>query len=352
MAFPPDSEYSPSSSPVEGEFSKIDRFLRQDNPSVSAPGKSANRDDGDVALEVLQGEFFRGRTEISPSSETAWVRFAHANDLGDQRTDRQADYRPNAKDVSKTVSIATKDRAIRWSLSAIGCALLIASFTLLKGSLSNTERGRGAHKEYVTAAGQQVTVTLDDGTMVTLAPDTRLRYNVDPVRTRRDVYLDGEAYFNVVSANAAPFTVFAGNTSTQVLGTAFGVRNYRGDSITQVYVKNGRVAFSGVGVLDAGDVASLTTSGSSTLRRAQSIEGFRSWMDGYLTVEGEPFRDVLPRLERWYGISIHVADPRINDVRLTAVFRGKSISNLVAVLGGALEARVSERDKTLTLSSW
>lgn len=314
-------------SELSSEFPEVDRFLS---------GNLAINND-DPILESLRVEFQSGRNLQAPSVDDAWAHFTSGVGA-DSKVIRNANAPSN-----------TRSRSYFFAFTLV---VFLAAGAFFKGAFWNSREADSGKMEYVTAVGQQVTVTLDDGTVVKLAPDTRLRYTYDNIRSRRDVYLNGEAYFDVVTDNKSPFTVFAGNTSTQVLGTSFGVRNYQGDSVTHVYVESGRVAFSGVGILNAGDVASLTESGKSTLLNSREIALFRSWTDGVLIIQTERFGDVISRLERWYGISINVADPNINNIHLTAVFRGKSMSNLVAVLAGALEARVQEEGSVLTLSSW
>jgi ferric-dicitrate binding protein FerR (iron transport regulator) len=92
-------------------------------------------------------------------------------------------------------------------------------------------------RTFATGNGDRAELKLTDGTRIRMAPATRLRVAADYGVDRRDVYLEGEAYFDVVHDEQRPFTVFAGNASAQDLGTQFTVRSYADDGAVQVVVR-------------------------------------------------------------------------------------------------------------------
>src|SRR5205823_9940716 len=81
-----------------------------------------------------------------------------------------------------------------------------------------------------------------DGTQVTLAPQSRLRYPADYGAARRELYLDGEAYFQVTPDSQRPLRVHTAASVTEDLGTAFAIRAYADQVATEVVVAQGRVA--------------------------------------------------------------------------------------------------------------
>jgi transmembrane sensor len=311
------------------DFAEIDRFLLcgTKGASESITGKADPRIDRQ--LEILYRAFSEERARHFPDVQGAWERrFSRIN-------------------IS-----ATPVRNSQYRMAFIGALMAVVCLVAGLWHFGSREKpfANEISKEYVTTAGQRANLRLDDGTDVVLAPASRLRYVYDPVRSSRDVYLEGEAYFTVAHDPRHPFTVFAGNTSTRVLGTGFGVRSYSDDRAVQVFVAQGRVAFSGAGVLSPGDHATLNTEGEVTLHHGVDIELLRGWTLGRLTFQSERFGDVIPQLERWYGLTIQVLDPAINEIRFTGVFEQQSISNIIAVLSATLEVRVEERGRVITLS--
>src|SRR3989442_5449990 len=87
-------------------------------------------------------------------------------------------------------------------------------------------------------------IRLQDGTQVTIAPKSRVRYTADFGRAHRDLYLDGEAYFQVARDSLRPLRVHTAGSVTEDLGTAFVVRAYGDQHTTEVVVTEGRVSLS------------------------------------------------------------------------------------------------------------
>jgi transmembrane sensor len=96
--------------------------------------------------------------------------------------------------------------------------------------------------ENINTSDKAVTVALPDGSAVSLAPHSRIGYagNFDSTVTR-DVYLSGEAFFEVTKNPDRPFRVFANEIVTKVLGTSFTVRSFENDTTIQVIVRTGKV---------------------------------------------------------------------------------------------------------------
>jgi transmembrane sensor len=85
-------------------------------------------------------------------------------------------------------------------------------------------------------------LTLEDGSVVILQPNSRINYPEHFGDRKRMVYLHGEAFFNVKRDPAKPFIVSTDNLATQVLGTSFTVKSYDGAGSIEVQVASGRVS--------------------------------------------------------------------------------------------------------------
>lgn len=192
---------------------------------------------------------------------------------------------------------------------------------------------------YVTAPGQRAEVLLRDGTRVRLAPASQLRVATDYGTGRRDVYLDGEAYFDVTHDARRPFTVFTANASAQDLGTQFSVRSYPGDGAVEVVVREGSVALSGVGPLEAGDVGRLTAKGRTDVRRGVDADSALGWLDGRLVFHDAPLADVLRDVGRWYDVDVS-AEPALATLPFTGTLAGGSAAAAVELVAATLGLRV------------
>ncbi|MGH2644379.1 MAG: FecR family protein, partial [Chitinophagaceae bacterium] len=98
--------------------------------------------------------------------------------------------------------------------------------------------------EIVAEGGIKKHIELPDGTDVWLNADSKLSYNNEFNDKNRDIYLDGEAYFQVKKDASAPFTVNAGGITIKVLGTVFNVSAYKTDPDIQTTLISGKVQVS------------------------------------------------------------------------------------------------------------
>src|SRR6266576_4618194 len=220
---------------------------------------------------------------------------AHAQILADLRLIKQVTNDtppPTSVDAAwtqavKTLGLRRKPRVLRRLLMVALAAAAV--FLAVIGGERVLRRGP-QWKEYATAAAQRMVIRLQDGTQVTIAPKSRVRYAADYGTTHRDLYLDGEAYFQVTPDSQRPLRVHTAGSLTEDLGTAFVVRAYADQVATEVVVAEGRVALSRADtaaasrppalVLEARDLGRLDASGVATRRRGVDVERQLAWTRG------------------------------------------------------------------------
>jgi transmembrane sensor len=193
---------------------------------------------------------------------------------------------------------------------------------------------------YSTQVGQLATVTLADGSRVTLAPQSVLEVAPEFGTSSRTVTLNGEAYFEVGRSRGIPFVVTTGQSRTQVLGTVFTVRRYATDMTTHVAVVAGKVSVtamrraSSTATLVRGDAVNAT---DSIVVRANESAQDATWMTGRLVFRDAPASDVLATLSRWYGFQFRCTDSSLGSVKLNASMSTRSsaaaLKTLKLVLG-------------------
>jgi transmembrane sensor len=228
-----------------------------------------------------------------------------------------------------------------------GTALMvaIAIFRFGPRSLSTTEH------TYATATGQHATISLSDGSRVTLAPESRLTLNAGFGTTSRMLTLVGEAYFDVRAVGDAPFVVRTGMITTRVLGTTFSVRRYPSDTATRVAVLAGKVT-SGTSrafaTLRARAIGTITDS-TAVIAESDRIERNVAWTRGSLAFDDTPLPVLLATLGRWYGYDFRITDSVLARKRVTGEFRVNAPSETLAALADVLSATVSVDRTTVTL---
>lgn len=241
-----------------------------------------------------------------------------------------------------------------WRRPSIAAAVIVA---VASGAIVGFRQTRGAppaqpvaeSRTYATSNRERAELRLTDGTLVRIAPASRLRVAADFGTDRRDVYLEGEAYFEVVHDEQRPFTVFAGNASAQDLGTEFVVRSYADDKSVQVVVREGEVAMSGVGRLVPGDLGRLTADGRTTHERGVPVDAYLAWLDGRLVFRDTPLAEVLRTLDRWHDVDVRLADSALATMPFTGELSDASFPMSIELVSRALGLRVRRAGEVTVL---
>ncbi|WP_073957304.1 FecR domain-containing protein [Thalassospira sp. TSL5-1] len=183
---------------------------------------------------------------------------------------------------------------------------------------------RGLQSDYVTGTGQTRQITLDDGSTVTLAPESAIAvaYSAGQ-RTVR--LLDGEAFFEVSPNPERPFRVEAEGVDTTVLGTGFDVQ--RNGVGVRVSVAHGRVRvdYTGEGVLPVTETLragqSLRVDWSGAYQVVESpANHVAAWRKNQIVARYEPFGSVVDQLRRYYSGKIVVLDDELSSKPVTGVY--------------------------------
>lgn len=244
-------------------------------------------------------------------------------------------------------------RVSRWRRAATGAGAAVLA--LAGGYLvwhRPAERPPAARPDetFVTANRERAQLRLSDGTRVHLAPASRLSVPADYGETRREVHLEGEAYFEVEHDARRPFSVVAGNAVARDLGTEFAVRSYTQDAAVQVVVRRGAVVMSGVGRLGAGDVGRLRASGAASLTHGVRVDTLLGWLEGRLVFRDTPLSDVLLELRRWHDSEVDLADPSLGALPFTGVLTDVSFRSSISVVAATLGLRVRHTGDRVTLT--
>ncbi|MDR1274500.1 MAG: FecR domain-containing protein [Odoribacteraceae bacterium] len=161
-------------------------------------------------------------------------------------------------------------------------------------------------------------LVLSDGTRVWLNADSELRYPVTFAGDRREVFLSGEAYFNVARDSARPFIVESGETRVEVLGTKFNVSAYRDEERVVTTLEEGSVQVSARGesrVLSPGTRAVSTPTGLEVTAANAAID--IGWIHRTFEFVEMPLGDITRQLQRWYDVEFTYRDAGLECIPFT-----------------------------------
>ncbi|HEY9489062.1 MAG TPA: FecR domain-containing protein [Chryseosolibacter sp.] len=262
-------------------------------------------------------------------------------------------------------STGTKRRSLSWHYAAIAASVLIcvaAGYYVLKPEVRPAplvEQVMKAEFSVVeNTSSPEKKVILPDGTIVRMSPESKIRYTNDINTPSREVFLTGEAYFDVAHNPERPFYVYAGNVVTRVMGTSFIVRA-RGQEKVTVSVKTGKVtvysrkASHKKTVLTQNQKAVydqvtdlVATEGVSA---EQVIEDKRNLAEMHF--EETPVSEVLEMLIKTYDIDIIYHEASLSGCVLTSSFFEEGLYDRIDVICTAIGATYKIVDAQVVIES-
>lgn len=208
-----------------------------------------------------------------------------------------------------------------------------------------------AHGEqtFQTRPGKQRRIRLADGSGVLLNTDSKLRVKFLPAE--RCLFLDrGQAFFQVAKDEVRPFRVFVGGNEVRATGTAFEVR--RLGEATLVTLEEGQVAIYRAAAPDGAPAAVLNPGTQVALDAAKPLEvhqvdlhKVQAWRYGRMILDGAPLGETVADLNRYGGIQIVLADPKLANLRVSGVFHTGRPDDFVEAVTSAFPVQVAQQDE-------
>jgi len=197
-----------------------------------------------------------------------------------------------------------------------------------------------------TKVGDKASINLPDGSKVWLNGDSKITYVGDFGNKTREVYLSGEAFFDVVKDKTKPFIIHTRTINLKVLGTAFNVRSYDNDKETETALVRGSVE---VTLRNRPDQKIILKPGEKLLVKnipvdttvnykkqkpeeetpiavltnmhyygADSSSVETSWTKNEIVFNDEPLDKIALNLERWFNVQVTITDESLKKEKYTA----------------------------------
>ncbi len=214
--------------------------------------------------------------------------------------------------------------------------------------------GTTQDQHFRTGVGQTTTVTLPEGSVVTLDAETEMRMRETP-RERRVDLLGGRAFFRVASDPSRPFTVNAGGKSVRAIGTAFEVSFEHGNMV--VTLAEGKVRVEETGS-DPGSGTDMAPGGQLvigadrnwTLSRVD-VAKETSWTEGRLIFMRDPLSEAVAEMNRYSPRKLVFKDGKIPEKQVVGVFQAGDVDGFVKAMElNGTARRISATDDQILLS--
>jgi len=187
--------------------------------------------------------------------------------------------------------------------------------------------------------GLQTKVVLADGTKVLVNSGTSLSYPIAFSKDKREVYVEGEAYFDVAHDPQKPFVVHCGKVGVKVLGTAFGVNTF-GSSVITALVR-GKVELQANGHLQQlapGNVGKYNSDTDKLYISDDDVRDWVAWKDHVLYFDDINLGEITERLKRLYDYRFIFDDAELKELRFTIdITQTEDIQTVLKYLKGSVQ---------------
>ncbi len=260
-------------------------------------------------------------------------------------------------------------RVVFGGMAAAAALIMAAVFTFLQPDMAPSLSPQIAEVETLnkdsnrllltTAVGEQLTRTLNDGSLVELNTDSEVRIQL--TEGQRSVYLlKGQAVFSVAHDEIRPFVVFAGDRRVTALGTMFEVR--LDNEVAQVTLLEGKVKVDELSLSDGSPLDEksrsvelspgeryVSVSNETIQVEPTRIESDLSWRNGRHIFVDEKISTIVEELNRYTERKIIIKDPKIGELKAGGNFKMGSTQSLSATLEASYGLSVTNDNTANTI---
>jgi len=259
--------------------------------------------------------------------------------------------------VNAVANPVKKYNWLLWSGSVAAALLIVWIFFFTYGNNIKND-ARIAGNTVTTKPGSKSNIQLPDGTQVWLNADSKLTYNENFLGKFREVELTGEAYFDVTKNKDHPFIIHTETMDIKVLGTAFNVRSYANEKITETSLYRGSVEVTLHNnsdkkiILKPNEKITIQNEGAvpvsqkslkekdEPLIMISQLHPFTKdsgsieilWTKNKLAFDNESLEQVALKIERWYNIKVIITDDTLKKAEYSGVFDNESLTEVMEAL--------------------
>lgn len=325
--------------------------------------------------------------EIFKQSESVWNAIEIINLGKEYDVDRAfSDFKKQVSDRVKTSRriglYKTIDKFLR--IAAIFVIILGVSWVLLYKPNKSIFNSGQESSEVFAPRGSKTQLILSDGTKVWLNSESKITYLNNFNQVDRQIFLEGEGYFEVSKNPVKPFVVHTSDVKITAIGTSFNVKSYPGEETIETTLIEGIVEVESESpekdskvltlepnqkatyfkdkdsvpepVVVQENVRTLSTTPSKSvvsqivLKEKIDPTLMISWKDNVLYFDNEGFQDLAVKLERRFGVNLNFLDENIKQVHFSGKFKDIIIEQVLAALQYASPFYYSIDDKDIYIS--
>jgi transmembrane sensor len=344
------------------ELEELEVLLKQ-NPELA------------TTVDDLQGLWKKSHRAVSKETENAFAR--HSQRLNKIMPAVVSGPEQKIKEKAVLQKFAASNKIYKfWWVAAAASVFIIWFFARNSESISS----KAVDNTVSTNAGYKASINLPDGSKVWLNGDSKITYNGDLKGNTREVFLSGEAFFDIAKDKTRPFIIHTRTINLKVLGTAFNVRSYENDKETETALVHGSIE---VTLRDNPDKKIILKPGEKLMVKNSSIVDTlskykksevsdedepiavlakmryygndssiveTSWTKDRLVFYDERLDKIALNLERWFKVSVLIKEEQLKKEKYTATIEeGDKLEEVLEALKAAEGFHYSIKNKEVII---
>ena len=236
--------------------------------------------------------------------------------------------------VSKAILIKSDGKkididSVNRNIKEIGNVNILLKNNLL--SYVNVDVDKTKFNTLIIPRGAEHKIILSDSTVVWLNSNSELKYPISFTNNKRQVYLKGEAYFQVKKNKKKQFEVNVQNVDIKVFGTQFNVNAQENDLIKTTLVEGSvGVKFNGqVKMLKPGYQSQVNKLKNKSVVKKVNILPEIAWKDGKFVFEEQTLEQIMNKLSLWYDVKVFFMNDNLKNIRFTGNLKRYSSINKI-----------------------
>jgi ferric-dicitrate binding protein FerR (iron transport regulator) len=211
-------------------------------------------------------------------------------------------------------------------------------------------------QKIILADNKSVEATLPDGSHVTLNNGSTINYPSKFIEQKRQISLQGEAYFDVTHDPSHPFVITSGNICIEVLGTSFYVNTNNASGNLEVVLTSGRVAAYYADkpdnrvILNPGERTEISKTGQDFSKSVNTDENYMAWKTKKIVFSDQPLSLIVQQLNKVYHSNIIISRPGIGNCRMTVTFDNQQLDAVLNVVKATLDVDINKKGNTFVIS--
>ncbi len=299
-----------------------------------------------------------------------------------KRTENEWDRFVYGIEKGKSNRLEPKMGFMYW-LPRVAAIFLLGAFisAAITYTIFNTGTNNLVYQEISTPAGANSKVTLPDGSFVWLNAESNLRYSNQFGKKNREIYLTGEAFFEVAKNKSKVFIVQASDLSIKAYGTSFNVKSYPEENTVEATLIEGSIGVKRTGLKNKSDEIVLEPNqrvvyykpSNKTLKvQTKETESepipvstepnkkhltymiskgidpipFTSWKEGTLLISSENLANLAIKLERKYDVKIRFENEALKKIKFSGSLENETVEQVIEAIGVAanIDYAIVDRD--------